>query len=173
MSNKDNRPTKVPVFAISNDTDKYIVILDGYYQAFDNKEQVQAVHNLAFRVPADADSLPIWKDKSGLPICETPFGDFELLKPNAVCKHRNFETGELIEMTDKISDYKPIDLIGYINKRWFCWDNGIIRQRQIQDPLLVPVLERLDIHRRNIKITKMLTGLGVNRNFHQRKPLPY
>lgn len=139
MSHKDNRPTKVPVFAVSNDTD----------------------------------SLPVWKNKAGLPICETPFGDFELLKPNTKRKHRNFETGDVVEVTNKISDYKPIDLIGYINKRWFCWDNSIVRQRQIEDPLNVPVLERLDTHHRNSKITEMLAGLGVNRNLHQRKPLPY
>lgn len=173
MSHKDNRPTKAPVFAVSNDTDKYIVILDGYYQAFDSQEQAQAVHDSAFRVPEDVSSLPIWKNKSGIPICETPFGDFEMLKPNTVRKHRNFETGDVVEVTNKISDYKPIDLIGYINKRWFCWDNGIIRQRQIQDPLLVPVLKRLNAHRYSSKVNEILFGLGRTRSPRQRKPLPY
>ncbi len=108
----------------------FIVIDNKYYQAFDSEQDAQAVHDLAFKVAKDA---PIWQANNGLYIDDTPWTGFEwLVQDNAP------------------TQYKAIDIIGYITKKW--------RDRELKInryPITKrPIAERLATFKRN----KSLTG---------------
>lgn len=81
-------------FKIWNDTNKFIVIIDRYYQSFDKKKDAYALISL----------LPPCIEDSG-------FGEANFIAPNA--RWTDKFSDEVAN--DKISDYKEINLMRYID----------------------------------------------------------
>jgi len=91
----------VSTYAINNNTDKWAVIVDGYFGLFDSKEKA----NMVWDMIGGSD------DEDGL--AETPFGDAELLPPYYP---KNKSRSDINGAITYISDYKPIDIENYIKK---------------------------------------------------------
>lgn len=122
----------------------HIIIIDNkYYQAFDSEQDAQAVYNLAFKVDKNA---PVWQSdkRHGLHIDDTPWTGFEWL------------------VSDKVpTEYKAIDIVGYINKKWHDRELKINRHPTAKRP----IAERLATFKRNKSLTSAMAQIMHQASF--------
>ena len=171
---------KIKIFATNNNTDFFVVVVDGYFQKFATREEALAVYRMICKEP-DPSSFKTAYDvvkarENALSTAETPFGSCEFLTPyEAVCQHHWSEDGTYAGtkgvIGNNISDYQPIDIKGYINKRWQKWDDRDPSKYQ-RDPLETPVAERLEQSKMNKKMQETYSFLQGWKKQPCKRPLP-
>lgn len=97
-------PNKITPFATANDTDRWIVSVDGYIQSFTTRDEAEVVY---------ASITPDCKHFD-----DSPFGDCQMIPPNY--RPINKLAKVLNEPEDMtrclVSQVREIDLVGYIAK---------------------------------------------------------
>lgn len=170
---------KIKMFATNNDTDFFVVVVDGYFQKFATREEALVAYRMICKEP-DPSSFKTAYDvvkarENALTIAETPFGSCEFLTPHeTVCQHCWNEDGTYAGtkgVSSNISDCQPIDIVGYINKRWQKWDDRNPSKYQ-RDPLETPVAERLKQNKTHKKMQETYSFLQGWKKQHCKRPLP-
>lgn len=114
---------KINMFGTNNDTDKYVVAVDGYFGVFDNKKDAEKAYNM----------IGGYEGSDGL--AETPFGSAQFMPPKFTMKYRQgFEPREGMDL---ISKHKPINIVTYIKKKYE-------RSKRPLDARITTAKQRLD-----------------------------
>jgi len=96
----NKKTTEVNTFATRNDTDKWVVIVDGKFGLFASKEEAERAYN----------SIPGGECSDSL--ANIPFHSADILPPNHTPKYQaGYEPPQGIS---KISEHQPIDIKNYI-----------------------------------------------------------
>lgn len=87
--------TKIKVFCTDNPTDRWVLVVDGYFGFFDSEKEVNEIYN-----------------QVGL-IDNSPFGAMEIIPPHYRCE---FWNGSRESHVVSVVDYTPINITNYIEK---------------------------------------------------------
>lgn len=98
---------KISMFSTDNDTDKYAVCVDGYFELFETSEEANRVYELTGGVDGEDGA-------SG-----TPFGSVSLLPPHNDATNIFGQPAE-----SKISSFSPIKMEKYIRTGWKIYRQG-------------------------------------------------
>ncbi len=96
--------TKIKMFGTHNDTDKWVVAVDGWFGLFSTLKQANTAYDI------------VGGDEGSDGLAETPFGSAQIMPPHHIIKFRDGYAPD--GGFDYISKHKPIDIVGYIRKQW-------------------------------------------------------
>lgn len=121
-----NNRAKIKMFAVNNNTDKWLVAIDGYFQLFDDENAAKQLY----------DKYPCIDDSA--------FGSMMFLPPHTT----------ISKSGDKISNYRQIILADYVAKREQKIDLAVTIGRKTGDYLTnsyldLPLSTRLDMYKFN------------------------
>lgn len=92
---KAKKEAKIKMFATANDTDVYVLAIDGYFGYLTRSQAYSAYEKIGY-------------------IDDSPFGSAQVLPPQYYPK--DYQGNDMHEGR-KVSDFMPIDILDYINKK--------------------------------------------------------
>lgn len=101
---KTGKSAKLPMFAVRNDTNKWIVMVDGFHQQFDTEKEAQQVYDKIGGEPG-SDGL-----------AGTAFGSADMLPPHYEPKYRTSDGKPPSGSVASVSTAHQINMEDYIDK---------------------------------------------------------